>query len=217
MSEWGTIRAGRRAYDLMYRWWAPWDSVGVRDELRSVLDEGLIDSRSHPRAIDLGCGTGANVVYLACLGFESWGVDFSPVALNKAQARADDSGVVAHFVEGDLTAEEVPGAEGSYDLILDFGTLDDLDADGRRAMAGLITRLSRPGTVVLFWCFYGRREDLPRISFVGPSRISPGIEPGEEQDLFGRHFDILRRSHPGPDTRAACFLMTRRNDPTPTT
>ena len=30
----------RWAYDLMYRVWAPWDSVGVRDDLRGLLESG---------------------------------------------------------------------------------------------------------------------------------------------------------------------------------
>jgi SAM-dependent methyltransferase len=69
---------GRRAYDLMYRWWAPWDAVGVRPELRHLLADVTVSPDTHPRAIDLGCGTGANVVYLAEQGFRPTGVDFSP-------------------------------------------------------------------------------------------------------------------------------------------
>ncbi len=65
------------AYDLMYRSWAPWDAVGVRPDLRRLVDTGRVTSRSHPHAVDLGCGTGANVVYLAQQGFASTGVDFS--------------------------------------------------------------------------------------------------------------------------------------------
>ena len=59
----------RWAYDLMYRVWAPWDAVGVRDDLRHLLESGRVTPQSHPRAVDLGCGTGANAVYLAEHGF----------------------------------------------------------------------------------------------------------------------------------------------------
>lgn len=117
---------GSRAYDFMYRVWAPWDSVGVRSELKTVLDRGLVSARTHPRAIDLGCGTGANVAHLAGLGFDAHGVDFSSVALDKAQARAAETRVTCTFVLGDLTAETIPEVKGAFDLLLDFGTLDDL-------------------------------------------------------------------------------------------
>jgi hypothetical protein len=45
----------------MYRSWAPWDRVGVRPQLRRLVEAGEVTPGTHPRAIDLGCGTGANV------------------------------------------------------------------------------------------------------------------------------------------------------------
>ena len=203
---------GRRVYDLMYRYWAPWDAVGVRSELRAVLDSETVSPRTHPLAVDLGCGTGANVVFLAEQGFTATGVDFSPVALEQARLRAEEAGVAdrVHLVRGDLTTGDVRGLDGPFDFLLDFGTLDDLDRDGRRAMADLAARLAHPGSVMLFWCFYAAREDLPLISFQGPSRLAPAVSPGEEHELFGEHFDI----QPGPPAAtanaAACFVMTRK-------
>ena len=195
----------------MYRWWAPWDAVGVRAELRRLLDSGEVAPERHPRAVDLGCGTGANVVFLAERGFRATGVDFSSVALGKGRQRASAAGVSGRcrFVEADLTADPAPGLEGPFDLLLDFGTIDDLAPSQRPAASRLVARLSRPGSLFLFWCFYGRWQDLPAISFRGPSKLTPGIEPGEERALFGGDFDI----EPFVDTglpHAACFLLTRR-------
>lgn len=200
------------AYDLTYRYGAPWDAVGVRGELREFLDQGSVSSETHPRAVDLGCGTGANAVFLAEQGFESHGVDLSPVALEKARERARTAGVGdrVRFVRGDLTARQVPGLDGPFDLLLDFGTLDDLRTVGRRAMADLVTRVSRPGSVLLLWCFYAARDQLPRFSLTGPSRLAPAIEPGEETRLFGDHFDIRPGPRPRTVNPAACFVMTRR-------
>lgn len=194
------------AYDLMYRSWAPWDAVGVRPDLRRLVDSGRVTSRSHPRAVDLGCGTGANVVYLAQQGFASTGVDFSRVALSKAQTRADRADVRCQFVNGDLTAPEIPGVTGPFDLVLDFGTLDDFAPAGRVAMAATIRRLTAAGSLVVFWCFYADPADLPRFSFTGPSRAVPVIRPGEEFELFGADFDIDQYSR---DDRTACFLLSR--------
>jgi SAM-dependent methyltransferase len=195
----------RWAYDLMYRTWAPWDAVGVREDLREVLDSGRVTPQSHPRAIDLGCGTGANAVYLAEHGFEVIGVDYSAVALAKAEARAAKAGVECRFVAADLTAD-LP-VEGPFDLVLDFGTLDDLAPDGRRAMAANIARLTTAGAIFLFWCFYADPAALPRFSVTGPSRAVPVIRPGEEQDLFDDAFTIELLSRAD---RTACFLLTRR-------
>jgi SAM-dependent methyltransferase len=202
---------GRRAYDLMYRWWAPWDAVGVREDLRRLLDDEIVRVETHPRAVDLGCGTGANVVHLAERGFEVTGVDFSRVALDKARARAVGAGVDAHvrLVEADLTAETLPLPEHGFDLLLDFGSIDDLAPAARPIAARHAARLARPGAAMLCWCFYARRADLPLISFRGPSRTTPGIEPGEEAALFGDAFTIETFAE-YPQYRAACFLLTRR-------
>lgn len=200
---------GSRAYDFMYRYWAPWDSVGVRSELRRVLDDGQVTPLSHPRALDLGCGTGANVVHLASEGFDSWGIDFSPVAVAKARKRATAAGVVCTVVEGDLTADSIPGIEGSFDFLMDFGTLDDLKGRRRKQMAATVDRLSGPGTVFLEWCFYAPVDSLPGFSFSGPSRFAPSIEPGELEDLFGDGWDIEMMEEV-PAHRYAWFLLRRR-------
>lgn len=209
---------GRYAYDLAYRWWAPWDTVGVRQELRRLLDDDVVDPAQHPRAMDLGCGTGANVVFLAEQGFRPTGLDFSRVALDKARRRAADAGVSSRcrFIEADLTADELPTSEEPFDLLLDFGSIDDLAPSARPAAARLVAHLARPGARFLFWCFYARRQDLPRISLHGASRLAPGIEPGEEADLFGDAFEIEPFAETGL-AEAACFLLTRRPTPLDTT
>jgi SAM-dependent methyltransferase len=203
----------RIGYDLLYRIGAPWDGP-ARPELVSLVESGVITpSRLAPgRAVDLGCGTGANVRFLARHGFEATGVDYSPVALRVARERAQAEGQAdaIRFVEGDLTAREIPGFSGPFDLLLDFGTLDDLNPAGRRAMAELVASLARPGALFLFSCFWARRSELPRMSLSGPSRMIPVIEPGEETALFGDAFWIERLPKRDPANHTAAFLMTRR-------
>jgi SAM-dependent methyltransferase len=197
-----------RAYNWAYRYWAPWDSDDPRPDLRNLIESGIVNPVDYPRTIDLGCGTGANVVYLAGLGYDSHGVDFSDVAIAKARARAEEAGVPANFVIGDLTADAIDGIEGPFDLIIDFGTLDDLRGDARRAMAATITRLSRPGSKFLEYCFYGVTEELPRISFSGTSKMSH-IAPGELEELFGDDWEVAPFAE-YPRWRTAVFLLTRR-------
>jgi SAM-dependent methyltransferase len=203
----------RSVYDLLYRFGAPWDGPPRADLVRLVESGVVTPTRLAPgRAIDLGCGTGANVRYLAEHGFDAVGVDYSRVALEIARKRAAEAGTPAsaRFVEGDITADRLPGVEGVFDLVLDFGTLDDLDPGGRRSMARLVATLARPGAIFLFWCFWADRAALPRMSFTGPSRMTPVIEPGEEADLFAEAFSIERLTGSDPSSHTACFLMTRR-------
>jgi SAM-dependent methyltransferase len=199
---------GARSYDLMYRTFAPWDSVGVRRDLLDLLAGGELSPASHPRVVDLGCGTGANVVHLAGLGYDAHGVDFSKVAIRKARERAAAADVEATFVIGDLTAETIPGLDGRFDLLLDFGTLDDLRGGSRQAMARTITRLSRPGSLFLEFCFYGVTEELPLLSFRGTSKLSH-IAPGELDVLFGDHW-MIEPFASYEELRMATFLLRRR-------
>lgn len=203
---------GSRSYDLIYRFGAPWE-IGPRKELVDLVDSGRLSSKELPRAIDLGCGSGANTIFLAERGFEAVGVDFSPVALRKARNSAKERGVTdrTRWYRGDLTLTDgVPSDLGPFDLLVDYGTLDDLKGVARRGMARTIRDLSRPGSRLVLWCFYARRSDLPLISFSGPSLLSPAIEPGEENALFGHSFEIERLPEPKEGSDAACFLMTRR-------
>ena len=128
-------------YDLMYRWRAPWE-MGARSELVALVESGrLSPERLAPgRAVDLGCGAGANAVFLAQAGFDVVGIDLSPVALGKARRASLAAGVSerVHLVRADLTARILPGVEGPFDLLVDYGTLDDLVPTDRRAMASTI-------------------------------------------------------------------------------
>lgn len=204
---------GALAYNWAYRYWAPWDKVGLRKDLVDLLASGRVDPDRFPRVVDLGCGTGANVVHLAALGYDAVGVDFSEVAIRKARERAADSDVTAEFVIGDLTAASIDGVEGRFDLILDFGTLDDLRGEDRRAMARTITRLSRPGSLFLEYCFYGVTEELPWFSFKGTSKWSH-IAPGELEELFAAEWDVEPFASYEP-WKIEVFLLTRRSAPKP--
>jgi 2-polyprenyl-3-methyl-5-hydroxy-6-metoxy-1,4-benzoquinol methylase len=77
-----------------------------------------VSSLTPGRSLDLACGEGQNSIWLASLGWEATGVDFSPVAIDKARARADTDGVQADFVCADLLVYE-PAAE-AYDLVIVF-------------------------------------------------------------------------------------------------
>lgn len=195
-------------YDLIYRFGAPWE-LGVRDQLRTVVEDGRLRAKPGDTAVDLGCGTGAMTVYLAQNGWTITGVDFSPVATRKAAERAAEAGVEATFVNGDLTAGSIPGAPGPFDLLLDWGTLDDLRGASRLRMAELMTSIAAPGARCFLYCFYAPRAELPRISFSGASRLSPSIEPGEMERLFGADWEIEHLTEFDSHRQEAVFLMTR--------
>ena len=66
-------------------------------------------------ALDVACGEGRNAVWLAELGWDVTGVDFSGVALEKAAEMARERGVEVEWVRADVTGWD-PARQ--YDLVL---------------------------------------------------------------------------------------------------
>ena len=76
-------------------------------------------------AIDVGCGTGGDAVFLAELGIATTGLDVSDDALDRARERAAAGGVDVTWVEG--SALDLPVADASIDLVTDRGCLHHID------------------------------------------------------------------------------------------
>lgn len=66
-------------------------------------------------ALDIACGEGRNAVWLAERGWRATGVDFSGVALAKAQRMAEERGVTVRWIEADLRQWEPPER---FDLVI---------------------------------------------------------------------------------------------------
>jgi SAM-dependent methyltransferase len=67
------------------------------------------------RALDVACGEGRNAVWLAERGWTVTGVDFSEVALAKAEQLAASRGVQVEWMLADVVEHEFE--PGSYDLV----------------------------------------------------------------------------------------------------
>ena len=114
----------RMMYSLMYRFGAPrWDTNITPPEVVAVIEGAA--ALPAGRALDLGCGTGTNVIYLAQHGWETIGVDFSPVAIQQARQKAKDT-PGATFVEGDVSQLSHLGIQGPFDFVLDIGCFHGL-------------------------------------------------------------------------------------------
>src|SRR5205823_2650147 len=89
------------AYRLMYRRGrTPWDTGITPPEVVDLI-EGP-DALPPGRALDLGCGTGTNVRYLADHGWDATGVDAEPRAVDAAERKL--AGVDgARVLLGDVT------------------------------------------------------------------------------------------------------------------
>ena len=128
----------------------PWEKASRLDRptLEHLLDrEEAIRPDRTLRAIDLGCGRGANTKLLVDRGWDAIGVDNVRQAVDVAVRRngLDD----ARFVIGDVRHLVHSGVGRGFDLFLDVGCFQSLDDAGRTLMAGGVTELAEPDATVL--------------------------------------------------------------------
>ena len=99
------------------------------------------------RALDVGCGEGGDVVWLAQHGWQVTGVDISQVALDRAQAAADAADLSEHvtFERHDLT-RTFP--DGEFDLVSAQFLQSPLEFD-RGAMLRRAARAVAAGGIVV--------------------------------------------------------------------
>lgn len=169
-------------YEILYsRFRAPYD-VGPRAELVELVESGYLQPC---KAIDLGSGTASNCIFLAQHGFEVTGVDFASEAIKLGRKRAAAANVTVNFVEDDLTS--LSRISGTFDLLVDYGTLDDLPPRDRDLYMQNVLPLTHPRSQYLLYCF----EWQPRW-WERPFFFRMACEPGEIERRFGLHFEIER-------------------------
>jgi cyclopropane fatty-acyl-phospholipid synthase-like methyltransferase len=131
-------------FNLRYLRKPPWDTGISPPELKSFI-------RNHPpgRALDMGCGTGTNVITLAKHGWDVVGVDFVPRAIKKARRKVRREGVEANLLVDDVT--ELEDVRAPFDLILDIGCLHALPQGVRMNYLDNVDRLlASEGTYLVY-------------------------------------------------------------------
>ena len=124
------------------RWWHL--STASPELLEAEFDGGL---GAPGLVVDLGCGLGTEVGYLARRGWRALGVDQSAPALS--MAAGDQLG--ARFARADVTT--LPLRSGSADLLIDRGCFHYLGAEDRARYAREAARVLRPdGRLLLRMC-----------------------------------------------------------------
>ncbi|MEU1273427.1 class I SAM-dependent methyltransferase [Streptomyces sp. NPDC005799] len=99
---------------------AKWDDrYSDRQQLWSGRPNGALVAEvaglTPGRVLDVGCGEGADAVWLARRGWDVTALEVSGVALRRAAGHARDAGLAVHWVHAALTDAMLPPA--SFDLV----------------------------------------------------------------------------------------------------
>jgi SAM-dependent methyltransferase len=152
----------------------PWDTGISPPELLEFI------AKNPPgRALDLGCGTGTNLITLAKAGWQVTGVDFALRAIQVARRKIIHAGVTADLRVGDVT--RLDDLSGPFDLILDIGCYHGISTPGRLAYRANIKRLLAPTGELLMYTIFRQA-----------ARNKPGMLEEDVQALLAE-FDLLQR------------------------
>ncbi len=172
-------------YKILYRLHiTPWEHDEAPDQLRNLTDESAMPVG---RALDIGCGTGSDAVYLAEHGWTVTAVDGVGQALSRARARARSREVEVNWVQGDVLRLQRLGIGESFTLVLDRGCFHDFTDDQRDQYARGVSAVSSAGAVLLLFAFQPRRRGL------GPR----GVTAEELMGHLGQDWELLSST---PDT-----------------
>lgn len=144
----GTQHYRYQIYRAMYLLrFTPWDRPAANPRLARAVTGDL--ALQLGRALELGCGTGTNSIYLAKLGWDVTAVDLVPEAIAKARAKARAAGCSARFVISDVTRLADAGLDGPYDLLLDIGCFHAIPVARRQAYVESVSKVAAPGATML--------------------------------------------------------------------
>jgi cyclopropane fatty-acyl-phospholipid synthase-like methyltransferase len=178
-------------FDSAYLGVPPWDIGRPQAEVVRLEKEGA----RRGSVLDCGCGTGENALYLANRGHEVWGIDASPNAIRKAEAKAKDRGIAVKFLTVD--ALDLGALGRAFDIVIDCGLFHVFsDPDRERYVSSLAT-VTAPGAKLVLLCF----SDLQSGDY-GPRRVSKS----EIRRAFDKGWHVQ-------DIRAAVLETNQEGDP----
>ncbi len=175
-------------------WWryltaqVPWDTGITPPEITSLVEQEKLPPG---HAVDLGCGTGTNAIYLALHGWHVVGIDYISQPIHLARRKAHRAGVEdrTRFLVADLTQLREIELGGTFDLAIDIGCAHSLPPAKLPGYARSLAGIVRPGGILMLYMF--RRA----------ARRPIGLEPAEVEALFYPGFQLVW-SHCGLDQQA---------------
>jgi SAM-dependent methyltransferase len=130
----------------------------------------LVKKKIKPcKAIELGCGAGNYVIYLAKKRFDATGIDFSEYAIELAQNSALKNGVDCSFIASDVLGE-MSNVKGIFDFAYDWELLHHIFPQYREKYIKNVYRLLNNKGQYLSVCF---SDESPQFGGVGKYRKTP--------------------------------------------
>jgi len=139
------------AYGSSFHWM--WSDTRIPCQLKEIVDKNNPDT-----SLEFGCGLGRFSQYMAGQKIQATGVDFSTVAIDKAQKRVANDEYKPIYLAGDVTNLNM--LTEPFDVSFDIGCFHCLNEDGHRAYASEVCRLLKSRGVHLIWALDKSPADI---------------------------------------------------------
>ncbi len=120
-----------------------WDRAFLKDAIR-------FQEHKNKKVLEIGCGIGVDGLQWALAGNRYFGLDYNFPSCKITRNRFQDAGREGAFSNGD--AENLPFADGSFDLIYSFGVLHHTPATEKAVEE--VYRCLRPGGLAIIMLYY---------------------------------------------------------------
>ncbi len=94
--------------------------------LRTLIDEKeleILQKMNARKVLDLGCGDGLTLAFLAEQGYEVTGIDYSKVGVENAKRRLAEKGKKARIVVEDIY-KTLPFKDGEFDAVISYQVIN---------------------------------------------------------------------------------------------
>lgn len=164
----------------------PWDSGITPPEVEEFWNQNATLFDKSDLALDLGCGTLTNLVYLAKQNVKAIGIDLSLKALQKGSAKMVSCRAQGHnaaALVGSVT--DLPLASGIFSYALDLGCLHTLEHKDRNQYIDDICRVLVPAGFYQMFGFQRVKAGPP------PKDQRRYFLPGDLSELFDARFETI--------------------------
>ncbi|UCH80489.1 MAG: class I SAM-dependent methyltransferase [Nitrospiraceae bacterium] len=155
-----------KIYGSMHPDEIPWNMKDPPGILREIVTRGRVKPC---KAVELGCGAGNYVVYLAQNGFDTTGIDISETAVGMARKLASEKGLDCNFITADIRGDMTELAD-TFDFAYDWEVMHHIFPEDRQAYISNVYTLLKPEGVYLSVCF---SEESPQFGGKGKYRTTP--------------------------------------------
>ncbi len=122
-----------------------WATPEMLEDYLAIMEKALRAEYVPKRGklLELGCGDGANLLWLAEKGYEAYGVDISPTAIEWAREKAGERNIKADLQTGNVL--NLKGYEdGFFDFVLDGHCLHCIIGEDRAKFLSSARRVLKP-------------------------------------------------------------------------